>query len=75
MKEKWHPKPNSKINFTDHQVLIIQLWSECPRIKEIANILELSEQTVQTHLKRMRAKLNVKRTFEVYKYMQENGMI
>lgn len=63
------------ITFTPWQVTIIRCWSELDSAPEIANRLEISEHTLQTHLKRLRSKVNVSRTFGVYKYMVRNGDI
>jgi DNA-binding CsgD family transcriptional regulator len=59
--------------FTEHQRAIIREWSRQPSIAAVAEALELSEHTVQTHLKRMRRKLGVNRTFDVYRYLNGEG--
>lgn len=61
--------------FTDKQLEIIRCWSELPNEAAIAEALGLSEHTVHTHLRRMRAKLGVSRTFEVYKHLIEKGLL
>lgn len=63
------------VEFTGHQLSILRLWAEQDSIAAIARALELSEHTVQTHLKRMRRKLKVNRTFEVYKYAMDKKLI
>lgn len=69
-------KENTKlIPFTDRQLEILQLWSEQPKIKNIGEVLGISESTVQTQLKRMRNKLNVSRTFDVYKYALDHDLL
>lgn len=75
MKKNSEKKEECKIHFTEHQILIIQMWAQYPKIKHIAEELELSEHTVQTHLKRLRRKLGVSRTFEVYRYLKEQELI
>ncbi|HMQ64117.1 MAG TPA: helix-turn-helix transcriptional regulator [Flavilitoribacter sp.] len=69
------PEPDPKIEFTGHQLTIIQLWSEEQSAAAVAKVLDLSEHTVLTHLKRMRRKLRVRRTFEVYKYARDKNLI
>lgn len=75
MKKIFENKESTPIQFTDHQLLIIQLWSEKARISQVAEELDLSEHTIQTHLKRMRRKLGVRRTFDVYRYVKERELI
>ncbi|HMQ89664.1 MAG TPA: helix-turn-helix transcriptional regulator [Flavilitoribacter sp.] len=59
-------------NFTDHQIEILRLWAEKPVIAQVAAELNVSTNTVQTQLSRMRKKLGVRRTFELYRYALEN---
>lgn len=75
MKKTYEKDEYPKVHFTEHQLLILQLWSEHARIKQVAEEMDLSEHTIQTHLKRMRRKLGVNRTFDVYKYVKEREMI
>ncbi len=65
----------NNIRFTDRQILILQLWEECTTTEEIAFQLGVSTHTIITQLKRMRKKLSVHRTFEVYKYVKDKGML
>ena len=65
---------DKKIQFTDKQLTILKLWAQCDTIAEVAVKLQLSVNTVQTQLKRMRKKLGVTRTFDLYKYAQEHEM-
>ena len=62
------------ILLTDRQLEILYLWSVQPKIKNIGEILGIAESTVQTQLKRMRNKLEVSRTFDVYIYARENDL-
>lgn len=61
--------------FTPFQIRIIELWAEQETISALAEKINRSEHTVQTHLKRMRKKINVSRTFDVYRYMVTNQLI
>lgn len=63
------------IHFTDRQITVLQNWAQYATIAEVATNLQISENTVQTQLKRMRKKLGVTRTFDVYKYAQERGWL
>lgn len=69
------PPSSGTIEFTQHQIAIIRTWAEQPSILSAAQKLNLSEHTVQTHLKRMRGKLAVNRTFDVYLYMKKKCLI
>lgn len=66
---------SNKIHFTEHQLRILQLWEECATTKDIAAKLKISPHTVVTHLRRMRKKLGVNRTFEVYLFLKKEGKI
>lgn len=61
--------------FTARQLDIIRCWSNLPNEAAIAQALGLSEHTVHTHLRRMRQKLGVNRTFDVYKYLIGKGFL
>ncbi len=69
LKIKYGPKI-----FTEKQIEVIRRWSELPNEAAVAVALGLSEHTVHTHLRRMRAKLGVRRTFEVYKHLVDSGV-
>ena len=64
-----------QVIFTQKQLEVIELWSEKGSVSEVANTLGISKHTVYTKLKRMRKKLNVNRTFDVYKYAKEQELI
>ncbi|MCB0598280.1 MAG: hypothetical protein H6557_15150 [Lewinellaceae bacterium] len=69
-------KKNKKCpEFTDHQLLILKTWAEQPSIGQVAAELNLAENTVQTHLRRMRSKLGVSRTFDVWQHVKEQGLL
>lgn len=61
--------------FTDRQLDVLICWSELAGEAAIAEKLGMSVHTVHTHLRRMRHKLGVKRTFDVYKYAQKEGLL
>lgn len=61
--------------FTEWQVNVIKSWSKYETISEAAEELGISEHTLNTHLKRMRKKLNVTKTFQVYKLLHQQDLI
>lgn len=61
--------------FTDRQLEVIRAWASTKSSSEAANLLEITDYTFQTHLKRMRNKLGVHRTLDVYLYLQRNDNI
>ena len=65
----------SRVLFTDWQVAIIEHWAEAGTATEAARCLSISENTFQTHLKRLRRKVKVNRTVDVYRYMLQNGYL
>ena len=60
------------IYFSKRQLEVIAAWGECPNPMELARRLGMSVHTVQTHLKRMRRKLGVKRTVEVWMWWMQS---
>lgn len=58
--------------FTDRQLEIIFEWAENKSTALAAEKLNISEHTLHTHLKRMRRKLGVNRTFDVYLHLSRN---
>lgn len=61
--------------FTAHQIRIIDNWAKLKSSALAAAALGIKEQTVLTHLRRMRLKLGVKRTVDVYIYMIEKSLL
>ncbi|MEM6769612.1 MAG: LuxR C-terminal-related transcriptional regulator [Bacteroidota bacterium] len=59
--------------FTKRQLEVMEAWSVCSTIAEAATYLQVSEHTVHTHLRRLRAKLKVHRTIDVYLYLLRNA--
>lgn len=66
-------KENIREQFTKRQLEVIEAWSVCATIAEAAQHLKVSEHTVHTHLRRLRAKLQVHRTVDVYLYLLNNA--
>ncbi len=64
-----------KEQFTTRQLLILQLWAEKQSIIDIAHELGVSKNTVSTQLGRLRRRLGVNKTFLVYKFVKDKGMI
>jgi len=75
MKKENKHSDKATIRFTDHQLKVLQCWADSATIAEAATKLRISENTMQTLLKRMRKKLGVTRTFDVYRYVKEQGYI
>lgn len=73
--EEQNKENGSYPEFTVHQLLILKTWADQPSIREVAVELNLSENTVQTHLRRMRKKVGVSRTFDVWQYVKERGLL
>lgn len=63
------------VKFTDRQIEIMRHWAGSKSASEASTNLGISEHTYQTHLKRMRAKLKVNRTFDVFRHLQEREII
>lgn len=70
-----NPSKKGQVEFTDRQIAVLKSWADCATIAEVAVTLGLSENTVQTQLKRMRKKLGVNRTFDVYKHVLKRGLL
>jgi len=66
---------DTKVNFTDRQVEVIKCWIAYQSAAQAAKELDIKEDTFQTHLKRMRRKLEVHRTVDVYVYMCQEGLV
>jgi|GEM_PF-1887286 len=56
--------------FSKRQLEVIAAWGVCPDPAKVAQQLDMSVHTVQTHLKRMRRKIGVHRTVEVWLWLQ-----
>lgn len=74
MKKDTEAKP-PQLLFTERQLDVISCWSEVSGETAVAERLGVSVHTVHTHLKRMRQKIGVKRTFEVYQYARKQGWL
>lgn len=62
-------------NFTDRQIQTIRAWAKYHSVSDAAHELGISVHTLQTHLKRMRKKVGVSRTFDVYQYLLKQGLL
>ena len=61
--------------FTAHQLLILELWAEKQSIIDVAHEMGVSKNTIATQLGRLRRRLGVNKTFLVYKFVKDRGMI
>lgn len=61
--------------FSDRQIEIITQWADAKSASEASLNLGIAEHTYRTHLKRMRAKLKVNRTFDVYRHLLERELL
>lgn len=68
-------KPEQSVYFTPHQIQVIKKWATLKSSAKAAKALGIEEQTVLTHLRRMRLKLGVKRTVDVYIHMVEEELL
>ena len=62
------------ICLSNRQLAVIQAWGTTPDPAAVANQLHISIHTVHTHLKRMRRKLGVRKTVQVWLYVRGEGM-
>lgn len=63
-------KENQDVKFTKNQMSIISLWGDGNHPQEIAQKMGISVNTILVQLQRMRNKLRVHRTLEVYLYVK-----
>jgi len=69
-------KPSSShIEFSPRQIEVMKFWAETDSTAEAANHLGISEHTYVAHLKRLREKVGVSRTFHVFYYLQKRGLL
>jgi DNA-binding CsgD family transcriptional regulator len=61
--------------FSKRQLDVLTCWGEVGGEAAIAKELNISPHSVHTHLRRVRAKLKVNRTFDAYKYALKKGML
>lgn len=61
--------------FTEKQLAILKIWSEENSIHRVADHFNLSHYTIETQLKRMRKKIGVNRTVDVFIYAQKRNWI
>lgn len=75
IEKKPQSKKQSPVNFTSRQIRVIEAWAKYPTIAIASEELKISEHTFQTHLRRMRKKIKVTRTFDVYNYLKKNELL
>ena len=67
-----HP---TAISFTPRQLQVIEEWATQQSVAQAADQLKITESTFLTHLKRMRGKLGVNRTVDVYLFVLREGLL
>lgn len=63
------------VKFTERQKNIVRAWAAHATIADAAQAMGISEHTFQTHLRRMRKKIDASRSFEVYTYLKKYQQI
>lgn len=71
----YKPFPDEALVFTDRELEVIKLVCLEFSNKEIANQLELSQRTVETHRVRIMERMNVKSVAGLVAYAYSNGLI
>ena len=71
----YKPYPNEKLVFTDRELEVIQLVCLEFSNKEIANQLQLSQRTIETHRVRIMERMNVKSVAGLVAYAYSNALI
>jgi DNA-binding NarL/FixJ family response regulator len=67
--------PSDLPYFTEREIEIIRLIADCKTAKEIAEILHISKNTVDTHRKNILEKTGLHKTSELIVFARENGFI
>lgn len=67
--------PGDLPHFTQRELEIIRLIAACKTAKQIAEILHISKNTVDTHRKNILEKSSLKKTSELILFARENGLI
>lgn len=71
----YKPYPNEKLFFTDRELEVIQLVCLEFSNKEIANQLQLSQRTIETHRVRIMERMNVKSVAGLVAYAYSNALV
>ncbi len=71
----YKPYPNEKLVFTDRELEVIQLVCLEFSNKEIANQLQLSQRTIETHRVRIMERMNVKSVAGLVAYAYSNALV
>lgn len=69
-----HKNKNTHL-ITPRQVEVMAAWAKYATKAELAQQLGISEHTVHTHLRRLRTKLKVQRTLDVYVYLLRHNYL
>ena len=64
-----------RIEFSPRQIEVMKLWAETDSTAQAADLLGISEHTYKAHLKRLREKVGVIRTFHVFYYLLKKELI
>lgn len=67
-------KPENLPQFTNREMEIIRLIAECRTAKQIADILHISKNTVDTHRKNILEKAGLHKTSQLVVYAKDNGL-
>jgi DNA-binding NarL/FixJ family response regulator len=67
-------KPENLPVFTSRELEIIRLIADCRTAKQIAEILHISKNTVDTHRKNILEKASLNKTSQLILYAMENGL-
>jgi len=70
-----HRQPDTTQQLTSRQREILQLLAEGCSVKEIAEVLKISERTVEFHKYRLMSKLNLKNNSELIQFAIKYGII
>jgi two-component system response regulator NreC len=71
----YKPFPEEALTFTDREIEVIKLVCLEFSNKEIANQLQLSQRTIETHRVRIMERMNVKSVAGLVAYAYSNGLI
>jgi len=63
------------VQFTDRQLEVLRVWASTDSVKSASELLQLQPRTLETHLKNIRKRLEVRRTMDAVMYAKEHGLI
>ncbi len=73
--ERPNGKKSEAVNLTPREIDILKLIAENKKTKEIAELLFISLNTVQSHKKNLYSKLNIHSVSELVTYAYQNGFV